>query len=488
MPRDHITTSEKAACDALTPLLQQLGGYLDQYLEFNHPDAQTNTSTWQRELGGTLPENGIGAEQVIDLIGHHLIPNGSQIPKPGHTSYITTGATSIGTLTAFAGTVAAPQRFGLTAFHYLEELSLNWLQEMFGLSADMKGIYSSGGSVANLVAIGAARQQAFEKIGIDPSQQGAIKPCRIYASEACHHTIRRAAGVLGMGRASIVTIPTDAQGRMCAMSLKAQLDCDKRKDFLQVAIVANAGTTDTGAIDPLLRIGEMAREHGIWFHVDGAYGLPGILCDETSHLYNGLELADSVIVDSHKWLGAPVGIGATFVKDMDLLNRAFTQEEADYLEGTYSQDSKTTSMSDFGIPYHNLGVELSAPSRGAVVWALIQEIGKSGFKDRVTRHIDMARDLADDCEDHPDIELVVEPTLSIVCFRYVANGLDQDQLNQINKQIHQRLLKNGANMPSTTMIDGKLVLRPCFIGARTSHTQADDLLNEVLSIGKDLSQ
>jgi aromatic-L-amino-acid decarboxylase len=253
--------------------------------------------------------------------------------------------------------------------------------------------------------------------------------------------------------------------------------------------VANAGTTNTGAIDPLEAIGAIAAEHAIWFHVDGAYGLPGILDEQVSPLFQGLELADSVIVDPHKWLGAPVGIAATFVRDRNILYRAFTQEPADYLEGSVEQESSSApsiehSLDDFGIPYFDFGVELSAPSRGVVVWALIREIGVQGIRQRVKRHNAMARSLARFAAQHPSLEVLSEPTLSICCFRYVSPHITD--LNQFNQKLHRRLVRENEYMPSTTRVRGQLALRPCYIGARAEESQVEGLLESVLRIGKEL--
>lgn len=411
-----------------------------------------------------------------------LIPNGSQIPNPGCTSFITTGATNAGVLATLAGSVASPQRLGLTAFNYLEELSLQWMADMFELPEHMKGVYSSGGSVANLVALGAARQWAFEKLGKDPARDGVNMPCRIYTTDACHHTVHRAAAVLGMGRDSVVTIASDAEGKMLPNLLMKQLARDKDNGSVAVAIVANAGATSTGVVDPLSLIGKLAREYGIWFHVDGAYGLPGILDSRVRHLYDGLELADSVIVDPHKWLGAPVGIGATFVRDRGLLQRAFTQQISDYLEGSFANAKAENSMDGGGIPYYDFGVELSAPSRGAVVWALIREIGQQGLTERVVRHNDMARYVAEQAHAHPNLEVVQESTLSIACIRYLhADWLDLDYLNQL---IHRDMVHKGVSIPSTAVINGKLAIRPCFIGARTSWQQAEQLIEELVKTGE----
>ena len=288
-------------------------------------------------------------------------------------------------------------------------------------------------------------------------------------------------------------------------ALREALAADRRAGVLPLAVVANAGTTNTGAIDPLSSIGELAREQGLWFHVDGAYGLPGLLDERVAPLYRGLELADSVIVDPHKWLGASVGSGATFVRDRDLLRRAFTQEPAPYLEGSAvdgpthgaaargaaTASAKTStpasataiehSMDDFGIPYYDHGVELSAPSRGVVVWALLREIGVAGLRQRVRRHNDMATAIVQMARSHPRLELLLEPTLSICCFRYTAPGVDD--LDALNRQLHRRLMRENRNMPSTTVVDGRLALRPCFIGARAGMAQARELVDDVLRLG-----
>ena len=477
---------DKAQTGNLSVLMQKLGSHLDDYLKFEHPDAMQQRQTWQQALGGELPELGVGDERVMQLMGQHLIPNGSSIPNPGCTAFINTGTTSIGALANMAGSVAAPQRFGLTAFNYLEEKSLDWMADMFKLPKHMKGLYSSGGSVANIVALGAARQWAFEKIGIDPSLDGVSRPSRIYATKASHRTIHRAAAVLGLGRRSVCEIATDHMGRMCLNALHKQLNMDSKLNIVPIAIVANAGATSTGTIDPLDSIADLARQFDIWFHVDGAYGLPGILDPEVTHLYQGLEKADSVIVDPHKWLGAPIGIGATFVRDRNLLNRAFTQEASDYLEGSVDTADVQHSMDSLGIPYNDFGLELSAPCRGAVVWALIKEIGNAGMQQRICRHNAMARHVGERAKQHPNLELLQEPTLSICCFRYVSS--QWSDINDLNKHIHRRLVRNGNNIPSTAMLDGKLAIRPCFVGARTTLKHADALVDEVIKLGDELSQ
>jgi len=481
--------SDAAETGNLQSLLTQLGAGLDDYLKFDHPDALHPSKRWREHLNQALPREGIGIQGVVAELVQQIIPNGSAVPRPGFCSFITTGATTASTLASTAASVASPQRYGLTAFNFLEALSLEWLAEMFGLKS-VQGVYSSGGSVANLLALGAARQSAFERIGRDPAADGVDRRVAIYASTEAHHTIQRSAGVLGLGRRAVRPIACDARGRMRVDALQRALDEDARSGILPMAIVANAGTTNTGAIDPLQGIAELAHARGVWFHVDGAYGLPGILDERVAPLYAGLERADSVIVDPHKWLGASVGVAATFVRDRELLQRAFTQEPAHYLEGAVEQSGSTApilehSLDDFGVPYYDLGVELSAPARGVVVWALLREIGVAGIKARVERHNEMAAYVAQAAREHPNLELLQEPTLSICCFRYVAaNVSDLDLLNQ---RLHRRLIRGNQNLPSTTRVNGHLALRPCFIGARSELSHARDLVADVLRLGSELA-
>ncbi len=482
MQTDHAETAN------IEKLISRIGAGLDQFLKFEHEDCWHSQSQWRACLDVPLPHQGVGIDQVINDLVTLVIPNGSAVPKPGFTSFITTGATSASVLASTAASIAAPQRYGLTAFNLLEDLSLRWLASMCHIG-HMQGVYSSGGSVANLLALGAARQFAFEKLGHDAGAYGVPQPVHVYASAESHHTIQRSAGVLGIGRRATQIIACDSQGRMRVDALRAAIEKDRKSGIVPMAIVASAGTTNTGAIDPLKEIGQIAKENGIWFHVDGAYGLPGILDDRIRHLYDGLEMADSVIVDPHKWLGASVGVAATFVRDRQLLYRAFTQEPADYLEGAIKQEADVApkiehSLDDFGVPYYDYGVELSSPCRGVVVWAMLREIGVEGMTQRVQRHNDMASYLAMAAKAHPNLELLLEPTLSICCFRYIAPSIND--LDAFNRQLHRNLIRENQNMPSTTQVNGKLALRPCFVGARTNQAHAEALLKDVLRIGQDL--
>ncbi|WP_411745146.1 pyridoxal phosphate-dependent decarboxylase family protein [Reinekea sp.] len=480
---------DKAETRQLTENLQQIGKALDQYLKYEHPDALHPSANWRSILNEPVPFKGAGLEQVVSLLTEQIIPNGSAVSKPTFTSYITTGGTTAATLAATSANIASPQRYMQTAFNFLEGLALEWLAQMFGLKG-MQGLFSSGGSVANLVALGGARQHAFEQIGIDPAAEGVSKSVVIYASSECHHTIQRAAGVLGLGRRCVRSIDIDYAGRLNFDSLKKALEQDLAEGKLPIAIVANAGTTNRGAIDPIKQMGQLAKAHNIWFHIDGAYGLPGVLDERLAKKYEGLEYADSIIVDPHKWLGAAIGVGATFVKDRSFLARAFTQEPADYLEGTVDQSVEASnvatvtsehSMDHFGTPYFDYGVELSSPSRGVVVWAMLKEIGVEGMRERIKRHNDMATELAQRVTAHQNLELLGEPELSICCFRYTSSKIKD--LDAFNQKLHRQLIRGNIHLPSTTRVNGALAIRPCFIGARTEAEHGRALVDAVLAIG-----
>ncbi len=470
----------------LVDFLARIGPALESFVQEPPGDALPRRAEWAAELERPLPKEGIGADAVIDELTRTVIPNGGRFMEPGFWAFITVGPDTIPTVASLAATVGSPQRYSLTAFNRLEELSLDWLAELCGLPAEMKGVYSSGGSVANLVALGAARQWSFEQRGVDPGADGlGGLEAAIYASTEAHHTIQRAAGVLGLGRACVRAIPTDERQRMEIDALREAVAQDVAAGRVAVAVVATAGTTNTGAIDPIRAAGEVAREHGAWLHVDGAYGLPAILDERISSLYDGLELADSAIVDPHKWLGAPVGIAATFVRDRSILYRAFTQESAPYLEGSFVADEEPlASMDSMGIPYADFAVELSSPARGVVVWSILRELGRDGVRARVRRDNDFARHVAARATEDERLELLTEPDLSICCFRYVAP--DVEDLDAFNAALLRRLVRETPYLPSSTVVGGRYAIRPCFINARTEVEHVDGFVDAVLTLGDEL--
>ncbi len=477
---------QRPAVDRIGRYFGQVGDALDDWLASERPDALRSATEWRTRLSGPPPDHGIGADATIQEFIDIVLPNGLRMTSPTSWGWITTGPTTVPTAVAAATMLAAPQRYTITAFNHLEELSLDWLAAICGLGPHMKGVYSSGGSTANLIALGAARQWALEAAGLDPAAAGLDgRPVALYTSTQAHHTVQRSVAVLGMGRDAVRGIPVDRLQRMDMDALEAALRADRAEGVLPIAVIAAAGTTNTGAIDPLRRAGELAREYGAWFHVDGAYGLPGFLDPRVQPLYDGLELADSAIADPHKWLGAPVGIAATFVRDRAILHRAFTQEPADYLEGAFADDDVQVSMDSMGIPYFDFAVELSAQPRGVMVWAILRELGVEGMRQRIVDDNDFARQVAARAHEHPRLEVLAEPVLSICGFRYKpADGSDPDP---VTRQILRRLARETSIVVSSTVVDGSFVLRPCFINARTSRSDVDTFVDTVIRFGDQLT-
>jgi aromatic-L-amino-acid decarboxylase len=480
-----MTERDAAELANLDSAISDLLPALDGFLAFDG-DAQSvaDRAVWTAALDHPLPTDGVGLDAVIDELRDFVIPNGQRSPHPGFSAYIIGRATTAPVAAGLAAQVAGHFRYFLTSFSFLEELSLRWLADLCRLPETMFGVYASGGSTANLLAMGAARQAAFEAIGVDVAADG-VPPgarVRVYGSHEVHHTIQRSTGVLGLGRRAFMPLPSDPAGRLDPAALDAQLSRDRAAGILPLAVVAVAGTTATGAIDDISALGEVARRHGVWLHVDGAYGLPAAGLEELADRFAGLDVADSAIVDPHKWMGTPSGCGATYVRDGELLERAFTQEPAPYLENFDPAEARSQFDSQ-GVRWYDRSVELSAPSRGVWVWAALREIGAAGMRDRVRRHIGFARHLAERAAAHPRLELLLPPELSICNFRYRPPGVSEERTNALNAAIVPLLRAETTVIPSTAKIGERLSLRPCYVNPATTLAEVDELADEVVRIG-----
>lgn len=491
---------EYAATDNLTSAVEMLLPALEQFIRFDQPERTAlQRASWSAQLDEALPQMGSGPQAVLRQLHDVVIPNGLRAGDPGFSGWVATMPTTIPAAAHLASALSGPLCVAVQSYNVLENLALRWLRELVSLPPTYQGIFTSGGSVANLIGLGAARQYAFERCGIDPARDGvsSLPNPRIYASNQVHHVTYRAAAVLGLGRSAVVTIPTDETFRIDIAMLKEQLEQDCANGCTPVAIVASAGTINTGAIDPLPELGALCREKEIWLHVDGAYGLLGVLDPEVSHLYGDLSACNSLVVDPHKWLATSMGCGAVYVRDGKLLERAFTLEPAVYIEESqpiYANDTPITSQfDDFGYVFHNFSVEHSLPSRGVEVWAVLKEIGVEGVKARICRHNQYARYLAERVKESPNLELVAPVTLSACCFRYVPSELRgrrdleaTEILNQLNREVLRRIRERGRVIPSATVLHGSFVIRACFINPRTTLANVDAHAAEVEVCGTEV--
>lgn len=484
---------DAAAIDSLGEAIRAILPSLESFVRYEGPDPARERSRWRPALDRPLPTTGIGRDATLAELADVVIANGLRIGHPGFSGWVTTGPSDVGAAADLAQAVAVPQRWWATPGNFVDHLAMRWLIELLGFPASHVGTFTAGGSTANLVGIGAARQYAGERLGLRPSLDGleGMPEPRVYASTETHHVVGRALGVLGMGRRNLRSIPLDRAGTIDLDILRSALDEDLAAGCTQVAIVGCAGDVNMGRVDPLGELARIAHERGIWLHVDGAYGGFGILDPRVADRYGDPATYDSFAVDPHKWMAAPVGTGAAIVRDEGILGRAFTIETGDYDRERHAEASE----GDPGSPFDELGhgtpdwgVDFSTPARGLAVWAILREIGADGMRERVVRHDDCARRVAERAEASEELELLAEPVLSICCFRYRPAGWsDEARLDTLNEEVLRAVRSRGRAVTSSTRVDDRFAIRPCFINPRTTLADADILVDEVLAVGRELS-
>lgn len=481
---------DAASTDALADSLERILPALETFTSFEGPDPAVRRTLWRAALDEPLPETGAGREAVLETLRTHVIANGLRIGAPGFSGWVTTMPTTVPAVAQLAGSLAAAQRWWASPGNFLEILALRWLKHLVGLPDHFEGAFTGGGSLANLLCLAAARQHAGESRGYDPALDGLsrlVEP-RVYASTEVHHVVHRACGVLGLGRRALRLVGVDAHRAPDLRSLERFLDEDLAAGRTPVAVVVSAGDVNTGAVEPVDAMRKIAHARGVWLHVDGAYGGFGVLDPRVAPLYGDLAKIDSFAVDPHKWMAVPVGCGAGFVRDGGVLARALTLEPAAYVE------MAPTGTGDLGSPFDERGegnpdfsVDHSAPSRGLTVWAALKEIGASGMRARVVRHLDCARRVAQRVREHPALELLAEPVLSICCFRVKPKGVsDEAALDALNEKVLLGVRSRGRAVPSHTRLGGRFALRPCFINPRSTLADADATVDEVLAAAGEL--
>jgi aromatic-L-amino-acid/L-tryptophan decarboxylase len=406
---------------------------------------------------------------VMDLSRH----NG----HPRFFGYVASPSTAIG---AYADLIASALNSNITCWRSgpagteIEQLVVRWLGSLIRYDDDANGLLTSGGSMANMIALLIASRR---KTGVDVSRKGlwnAGPPMTIYASEEVHMSIAKAADVLGFGRDQVRVVGCDEKLRMLVEELVTRIEEDKKDGFRPFCVVGSAGTVNTGAIDPLNEIADVAREFDLWFHVDGAYGAPGVLDERKTDLFAGLERADSVSLDPHKWLFVPVDAGCLLFRDADAAAAAFSTEDADYIKLHGHAD-------DAAFAYWDYGVELSRRFRALKVWLTLGYYGVRRLAEAISEDNSLAAYLGEIVATADDFELLAPVELSICCFRYVPPGLagNDDELNKLNEKIMGVVQKGGRAYLSNATIDGKFALRACITNFRTTKADVDQTVEAV---------
>ncbi len=350
----------------------------------------------------------------------------------------------------------------------VEELVLDWLKQMVEFPPTASGILTSGCSMANLIGLTTARNQADQAI----RQQGlAALPRRLvlYASLERHHSIDKAVELLGLGRENLRLLPTNERFQLCPRQLTAAIKQDRGAGLQPFCVVATAGTTNTGAVDDLKALADIAARERLWLHVDGAFGAPAVLAPEAKPLLDGLELADSLAFDLHKWMYLPYGVGCVLIKRREAHLAAFAAG-ADYMT------HKEPWFSDYG-------VELSRGFLALKVWMCLKTYGLDYFGELIAKDIRHARYLADLIRHTPALELLAPASLNIVCFRYVGSCRDQAQLDIMNKRIVMFLQLESQVFPSETTVDQKYAIRVAITNYKSQASDFDMLVRRVVQLG-----
>ena len=407
---------------------------------------------------------------------------------PCFFGYVASPSTPIG---AYADLIASTLNANLTCWRSgpagteIERMVVRWLGSLIGYDSDGRGLLTSGGSMANIIALLIASRK---KSGGETSRKGLWNsvPMTIYASEEVHMSIAKAADILGFGRDQVRTVECDNRFRLNITSLRALIECDLRSGLRPFCVVGSAGTVNTGAIDPLDHISKVAREFNLWFHVDGAYGAPGFLDPRKKSLFAGLEDADSVSLDPHKWLYVPVDSGCLLFRDDVAAKVPFNTEDADYIKVHGLAEDESFAFWDYG-------VELSRRFRALKVWLTLRYYGVRRITEAVSEDIALAEYLADIVEKAEDFELLAPVELSICCFRYVPADVKtrlrlaseperakiDEELNQLNERIVSTIQKGGRAYLSNATISGRFALRACITNFRTTKTDIDETIEIV---------
>ena len=431
----------------------------------------TNGEETLRLFRSALPEDGMGEEALIAL---PEVMRLSRIQNGRFFGYVLGSGEPVG---AVADLLASVLNQNVTAWRsgpaavMIEQTVVGWLAQAIGCP-EFRGHLTGGGSSANLMGLAMAREintPANEK-GIEP---GGV----VYASNEIHMSIPKSVALLGIGRANLRLIPTDSSFRMIPQELEARILKDKAASRTPIAVVASAGTVSTGAIDPLREIAQIAQRHGSWFHVDGAYGALAAMADRGK--FDGLELADSISLDPHKWLYQPLDCGCLLYRSSQAAQKTFSHS------GDYARSLSADPIEGFA--FFEESMELSRRFRALKLWLSLRYHGVAAFRQSIAKDLAQARRLANAIAREPLLELVAPVELSAVCFRYRGNsGISEQELNDFNLALLQRVVARGRVYLSNASLHGKFCLRACIVNHRTKDADVDSVIPEVLAAAREL--
>ena len=434
-------------------------------------------------FGGPVPRGGTDPDDLLTIIRDHLLPAAGNPNHPRMMAYVLSASTPLmGLIEALVGSIKLrPTTWkNQPASCQIEVTVARWLGEMVGFADNAAGYITTGGSWANLVALAVAR---VRRAGWDVRSEGiARRPAlTAYVSSEAHSCIDRSAELLGMGAANLRKIPVDDGFRVDLAALEKSIHADIESGCMPFCLIGNAGTVNTGAVDPLDCLADIAERHDMWFHVDGAYGALACLVPEARTQFTGLARADSLTLDPHKWLNTPFEAGCILTRDWRDLGDTFSLIPP-YLRGAMGSEHNQ----------YEYGFELSRTDRALKVWLALRQYGIDRYARLIASHLELARHLADCIEAADDFELVTPVVLSICCFRYVPADLTpgappvETYLNTLNHALEMALAADGRALVSGTELNGARVLRACIVSHPVTRARVDETLALLRQLGRQL--
>jgi glutamate/tyrosine decarboxylase-like PLP-dependent enzyme len=412
-------------------------------------------------LGGPPPSAPRPWDELLAQVETDVLGYISRLAHPGYFAYIPACSTfpgALGDLITSAMDIDASLWMSAAGPTQLELTVLDWFKEWIGYPETAAGVLVSGGSAANQTALACAREAL-----LGPMSDRVV----LYAADQTHSSVAKAARLMGFRPDQVRVLPTDDRHRMRVDALEGAMDADVANGLQPLIVSANAGATNTGAVDPLPEIAALCRERGVWLHVDGAYGGFAALTERGRRALDGIELADSVTLDPHKWLYQPIECGCVLVRDGDLLRKAFTIDP-DYLADRKGDE---VNMSDYGL-------QLTRSSRAIKIWLSFNYFGTDAFRDAIDRSLDLALLAEAHVRDAPTLELLSAASLGIVCFRRSFEGVtDEDTIAQLNAELVAGFEATGRGLVSSTRLHGVYAIRLCVMNHTTAARDVADVLD-----------
>lgn len=433
-----------------------------------------------------LPEEGTELQELMahttNLLIDHSLFNG----HPGFMGYITASAAPAGALAdLLAATINPNCGAGILSpiATEIENQTIQWLAELIGYNSDAGGVLVSGGNMANFTGFLAGRTAKAPLNLKEKGLAGLDKPMTVYCSKGTHTWIEKAAILFGHGSEAVRWIPYNEKYQMDNEKLELAIVSDIEAGFQPFMIVGTAGDVSTGKVDDLNRISEIATKYDLWFHIDGAYGVPAATLPELKETFKGLESADSIALDPHKWLYCPLEAGGVLVKNRQDLINAFSSHP-EY----YNFDAGPDQPS---VNFYEYGLQNSRGFRALKVWIALQQAGRSGYQTLIREDIQLSELLFDLADNHAELEAVTQ-SLSITTFRYLPEEVPTDSearvkyLNELNETLLNEIASGGEMFLSNAIIDGNYCLRSCIVNFRTNQQTIYDLIKIVIQKGQEL--